>query len=103
MKATDVIGMSCVELKDFQHKAEKKFNKHDGLIAANTTQVQHQEDISNLKAMLEQKMEQDRAELEAKITKLDISTTETSDALSAALKVAESDNYWKIKDIEKLL
>ena len=103
MKSVDIIGRSNCELKQFQHSAEAEFQRHAERIEANIPRVQHEAALVEMREMIEKKMNAQYKVLDDRIKKLSDKTQEKTDMLEKMIKEIESNTYWKVKDIEKLL
>ena len=103
MKAVDVIGRNCVELKEFQHSAEFKFEKQQKQIDDCVLADEHESTVTNLRQMLESKMDTSFTDFQEQISRLNRKTETRLENSDKALKLLEADTLWKIKDFEKLL
>ena len=103
MKAVDLIGKSNIELKTFQYQTESQLQRHSEKLEADITKAEHAKALRGLQETIEEKMNAQYHILDDRIKKLGTKTTERDDALEKMIKELESNTFWKVKDIEKLL
>lgn len=65
--------------------------------------MQHEQALNALQEEFQTKLNTVYSDLNEKIKKLTTKTTERDDGLDKMIKELESNTYWKVKDIEKLL
>ena len=103
MKAVDVVGRTCVELKEFQHSSEIQFDHVNSKLNDCVYKTEHEISLMNLRDIVDSKMNSAFTDFQEQINKLSRKTDKRLVTFDEDLKKLECDTVWKIKDYEKLL